>query len=1303
MKDIKQIRQPAEKAVPSRKNYKDRLLHKPCHITFNPDLPITSKKDDIITAIKNNSVIIISGETGSGKTTQIPKFCLEAGQGINGIIGCTQPRRIAAITVAQRIAEELNEGLGKSVGYKIRFDDKTNSRVYIKIMTDGILLAETQTDRFLKAYDTIIVDEAHERSLNIDFTLGILRRLVKQRKDLKLIITSATIDTDKFSKAFNNAPVIEVSGRMFPVETLYRPFLNKEDENGTIEDQGYVEAAAEAVHLLVSQSRSGDILVFMPTEQDIGETMELIRGRQVPGITVLPLFARLSANEQSRIFSRQAGRKIIIATNVAETSLTIPGIKYVVDTGLARIPSYSPRTRTTALPVSPVSQSSANQRLGRCGRVENGICIRLFDEEDFKSRPFFTSPEILRSNLAEVILRMISLNLGDVATFPFIDAPSPKSIQDGFNTLIELGAIEEKKTSDRQPKKKEYTLTKIGRIMAKLPIDPKLSRILIDADINGCLKEAAVITTALAVSDPRQRPSEKAQAADQKHALFKDPSSDFVTLLNIWNAVKTAEKKLKSRSKLKKFCQDHYLSFKRLREWNDIHGQIIRILKEHDIKGEQKIPVQTGTQGMKAKAFDIGGPLYISLHKSLLSGYLANIAHKKEKNLFSAANGRQAMIFPGSGLFNTAGNWIVAAEFVKTSQLFARSVANIDPEWLESIGKSLCTHTYSDPHWEKTRGEVMAKEQVSLFGLIIVNDRNIAYGRINPVEAGELFIRHALVQGEIHQKFEFMTHNQKMIEELETLEHKTRKKDILVSEDEIYAFYQSRLPKPFYNIRTFTRFIKDQKNQDFLKMKMDDLQKSSVDENELSLFPDTLTMEQGKFKLEYEFNPGSKTDGVTIKIPAASASLVSENIVDNLIPGLFEEKIAALIKALPKKFRVKLVPISEKAHVIATELPKEDKPLFTLLSAFVQQRFYFVIPADQWSDKDLPDHLKMRFSIRDEKGKEIKSFRDKAVFSKFSAALAPQKSDVFVLAQKKYEKNNIKEWDFQDLEDFIAIGKENGFTQKGYPGLEVENDPIKKTDTLSLKMFRSEQAALSAHCQGIKKLFQLCYPDDFKALKKDIAASSGIKQLAPFFSGRTTFQASLFNRITTTLLAKNIRTKKEFESYAQKQLKQLYTMGQEFIKDISVLGDEYQSCFELIQKLSFQHQNKKKTFDILTFLFNDLKNLVPENFLDLYAHERIRHLPRFVSCLRIRAQRAVDNPLKEEKKALQLKSYANHLNRLLSSLSENTSLEKSREVEEFFWLLEEYKVSLFAPELKTTIKISAKKLDAFLIKVSTMI
>jgi len=1275
-------------------------LNRPHKIEFDSALPISGKKNEIITAIKNNRVLIISGETGSGKTTQIPKLCLKAGQGKNRKIGCTQPRRIAAINVANRIAWELNEKIGQSVGYKIRFDDKTQHATAIKIMTDGILLAETQSDRFLNAYDTIIVDEAHERSLNIDFTLGLLRRLLKKRRDLKLIITSATIDTEKFSHAFDNAPVIEVSGRMYPVETVYQPFFNREDGEQNIEDQGYVEAAADSVNMLLSKTRSGDILVFMPTEQDIGDTIEIIRGRNNPGVTILPLFARLSAKEQSKIFSRRPGRKIIVATNVAETSITIPGIKYVVDTGLARIPSYSPRTRTTALPVTPVSQSSANQRLGRCGRVENGVCIRLFDETDFQARPFFTSPEILRSNLAEVILRMISLNLGSVSTFPFIDRPAQKSIKDGYATLVEIGAI--------RKKQKKHILTKTGRLMAKLPIDPKLSRILIEADQRGCLKEARIITTALAISDPRQRPAEKTQAADQKHAMYKDPSSDFVTLLNIWNAYKKAEKRVKSRSKLKKFCQDNFLSFKRLREWSEIHRQIIRILKEHGIKGEKKLSdrmASADTKGLKAKEFEIGGPLYIALHQCLLHGYLANIAHKKEKNIFNAAKGKQAMIFPGSGLFNNAGNWIMAAEFVKTSQLFARSVAKIDPGWLEKIGKNLCIHTYSDPHWEKKRGEVIALEQVSLFGLIIVTDRRVAYGRINPEESGEIFIRHALVQGEITRKFEFMDHNLKLIEQLETLEHKQRKKNILVSDDDIFLFYRSRLPKSFYNIRTFTKFIRDQKSHSFLKMTLEDIQRSRIDYNTLAVFPDTLEMEQGRFRLDYEFKPGSEKDGITINIPAECATSISKHKVDMLVPGLFEDKIAALIKALPKTYRVKLVPVSRTAGIIAKEMPKEDKALFSMLSSFIRKRFNLVIPATQWSDKELPDHLKMRISIRDEKDREIKALRDIKILNEFEDTSAAKEDNSFEKFKKQYEKSNIEKWNFQDIEEPAITFHQNGFPQKYFQGLKAEKDTRTENRSvqISLRLFKSRQKAFDSHIRGINQLFQKNYPDYFTALKKDITANAEIKQLAPLFTGQIRFQKSLFNLITHTLFAKNIKTKKEFTDHGEKELKNLYTSGQKFINIVIKSGKEYKTCFNLIQKLSLKHQKLNKTHAILSKIFKDLQNLIPPNFLDIYTYERIIHLHRYIACITVRAQKAADNPIKEEAKILQIEKYNRHLETLLSSLSRESTKEKSQQVEQFFWLIEEYKISLFAPTIKTAVKISTKRLDKFLTNLSTMI
>jgi ATP-dependent helicase HrpA len=1286
------------KARASADTRQQRMDNLPQNIRFDPDLPINAAKDKIIKAIQDHPVVIISGETGSGKTTQIPKFCLEAGRGTSGMIGCTQPRRIAAMTVAKRIAFELNESLGQSVGYKIRFDDHTPDKAYIKLMTDGILLAETQQDRFLNQYDTLIVDEAHERSLNIDFVLGILRGLVKKRRDLKLIITSATIDTEKFSKAFDNAPVIEVSGRMYPVELIYAPI---EDDNngdssaGTPDDQGYVEAAARQTADLLMRTHTGDILIFMPTEQDIGETMEILKGKNLSGITILPLFARLSAGEQARVFAPGPGRNVVISTNVAETSLTIPGIKYVVDTGLARIPAYSPRTRTTALPVSPVSQSSANQRMGRCGRVENGVCIRLYDENDFNGRPFFTTPEILRSNLAEVILRMIALQLGDVSSFPFIDPPAPKSIKDGFDTLLELNAIE----ANKNRAGKKYRLTPSGRLMARLPMDPKLSRILLNAGDTGVLKEAVVITTALTVSDIRRRPADKAQAADQKHAQFKDPASDFITLLNIWNACIDAGKRLKSRSALRKWCIENFLSFKRLREWQDIHGQITRIIKEHGIEQTGPSAADQENAALKADQFEHGGPLYVAIHKALLHGYLAGIAQKKEKNLFTAAKGRQAVIFPGSGLFNKAGNWIVAAEYVKTSQLFARCVGNIDPAWIEEIGQSLCTRTYSDPHWEKKRGEVVASEQVSLFGLILASGRSVAYGKINPEESGELFIRHALVQGEIFQEFGFMTHNKNLMEEIATLEDKTRQRDILASEDEIYLFYQSRLPQPFYNIRTFAKFIKDKKDDTFLRMTRKDLQKTDVDEAVLARFPDTLTTDQGEFALDYKFTPGTKTDGVTLKVPSQDAALISPHQVDTLVPGLLREKIAALIKALPKTYRVKLMPIQQRADFIAAHLPDSAAPLYSKLSSVIRKHFDLVIPASAWSDEDLADHLKMRISIRDHKDREIKSLRDLSKLGAFAGRRPAEKTNAFERAKKAFEKTGIREWNFSDIEPEILLDENNDARRKAFPGLCCEQD----SHGVTLTLFKTREAALENHVKGVGRLFEIMFPDDIKALKKDINRTEGLGRIAPYFNDRLTFTAMAYNAMAKAFFQKEIFTQKAFDTHVQTIRPKLYLLGQQAMADILTVGREYAACFDLLQRLSLASKDRAVIFEALTAIFNELKNLCPANFLELYDLNRIALLPKNLECLSIRAGRWVDNPAKEARKKELVAPYERKLAHLISSLDPGSSKEKSRAVEAFFWMLEEYKISVYAQELKTRFKISAKRLDKALLDVSTMV
>ncbi|MGM0787683.1 MAG: ATP-dependent RNA helicase HrpA, partial [Thermodesulfobacteriota bacterium] len=760
-------------------------------ILYNNDLPIVEKRDEIIRAVSEHQVVIVAGETGSGKTTQLPKFCLEAGRGIEGRIGCTQPRRIAAVTVANRIAEELGQQTGQSVGCKIRFSDRTSEQSAVKMMTDGILLAETQGDRFLNDYDTLIIDEAHERGLNIDFLLGLIRSLLSTRRDLKVIVTSATIDTEKFSRAFENAPVIEVSGRMYPVDVRWMP---PEEFGNNSGEYSYTDAAAAAMDRIEKESRFGDVLIFMPTERDIRETCEILEGRNYKNASVMPLYARLAAADQARVFKPVSGRKIVVATNVAETSITIPGIKYVVDTGLARISTYNPGTRTTALPVAPISQSSADQRKGRCGRVQNGVCIRLYSEQDYLSRDLYTPPEILRANLAEVIMRMIALNLGSIQKFPFIDSPPQKQIKDGFDILYELGAIEKTKPGKKQGSA-GVRLTAKGRTMARLPLDPRLSRMLIEADKNGCLGKVTVIASALSVMDPRERPEGKEARAAQAQAEFSDQASDFITLYNIFRACTHNSDSVRPKVRagdLKRFCRQYFLSFKRMREWLDVYEQMVDLIEE---SGFEIAPAGAPGNTRSAGSGQKGGfsDLYTAIHKSVLSGFLSNIAQRKEKNIYQAAKQREVMIFPGSSLFNRGGQWIVAAEIVETTRRFARTAACIDPAWLERLGGSQCKYTYTNPRWEKKREAVVADEQVSLYGLIIVAGRTVPYGRIDPEEATEIFIRSALVEGDVRTVLPFMEHNRELAESIRDKENRIRRRELMAGEEDMMEFYRQRL------------------------------------------------------------------------------------------------------------------------------------------------------------------------------------------------------------------------------------------------------------------------------------------------------------------------------------------------------------------------------------------------------------------------------------------------------------------------------------------------------------------------------
>ena len=1280
-----------------------RLKNRP-RFTYDSSLPITSKKDKIIRAIQTHQVVIISGETGSGKSTQIPKFCLAAGRGIDARIGCTQPRRIAASAVARRIAEELGEELGGSVGYKIRFKDRTHKNAFIKIMTDGIMLAEAQGDPYLNEYDTIIVDEAHERSLNIDFVLGLLTTLLKKRSELKLIITSATIDTEKFSRAFNRAPVIEVSGRMYPVDVIYYNDdpLFKDGIDPENEEPNYVETAVDAVGKIIATGFDGDILVFMPTEQDIRETCEMLEGQSIDAL-ILPLYARLSGDAQARVFARSPRRKIIVATNVAETSLTIPGIKYVVDTGLARISRYNPRSRTTALPIVPISRSSADQRKGRCGRIEDGVCIRLYAEEDFTQRSQFTPPEILRSNLAEVILRMIALKLGDIKDFPFIDRPIAKSIKDGYNLLQELGAIVAVQTAeikgykakrkDRSGKERQlaakgkkpragadkdrgdrYILTKKGKLMARLPIDPRLSRMMLEARHQGCLAEITIIAAALSIHDPRERPAEEAQQADQIHSRFYDPSSDFLTLLNIWNRYHATWKQVKSNNQMKKYCKTHYLSFKRMREWRDIHHQICEILAEN-------VPTHPSKKVLDEKL------RYAAIHKSILSGFLSNIAVRKEKNIFKAAKGREVMIFPGSSLFNGAGEWIVAAEMVETSRLFARTTAGIDPGWLEDLGRDLCRYTYLNPHWSRKRGQVVASEQVSIFGLIIVTERTVSYGRIDPDEASDIFIRQALIAGDVRRPLTFMQHNQKLVDEVRSMEDRIRRRDVLVGEDELNRFYKDKLGH-IADIRSLERFIKKNRSDTFLRLKKEDLLLYEPGLELLSQFPDRVRLGSNDYPCSYRFDPGAQADGITVQISSDVALLVPAEEMDWLVPGLLGEKITALIKGLPKKYRKKLVPVTDTVELALKEMPKTEGPLITALANFIYTRFGVNIPASAWSTDSLPEYLNMRIAITGPCGEVLRTGRDRSILKQDLSN--EMHLDQWESARKSWERTDITRWDFGDIPESIELQLKNGAAWTVYPGLAVDSSNKNRID---LRLFRHGETARESHINGVAALHAVHFSKDLRFLKKNLTLPPEMERPASYFGGARKVEQRVYECVIGKLFRKNIRAQDAFLKHATVNAQKIITTGRKYFEQVLPILQTHHECRSTIYQLEKANKANSAFCRFLNTLKHDLSRLVPENFVELYDPQRLYHIQRYLKAAAIRAERAAVNFEKDRVKAEQVGKFKAGLEELLANLSPVTTEEKKNAVEEFFWMLEEFKVSLFAQELGTAMPVSAKRLE----------
>jgi len=1241
-------------------------------VTFPGDLPISARSEEIIKAIRNHPVVIISGETGCGKSTQIPKMCLRAGRGTGGMIACTQPRRIAAITIAHRIASELKENLGSSVGYKIRFRDRTAPDGYIKILTDGMLLAETQSDPRLYFYDTLIIDEAHERSLNIDFLLGISRTLLEARPEIKLIITSATLDTKKFAAAFGNAPVIEVSGRQYPVDTEYRPPDSPTLKSG---ESDYVEMAVDAVRYLKKKKRPGDILVFMPTEQDILETCERLKGREYPDTSIPPLFARLPGTQQGRIYHVK-GAKIVVATNVAETSLTIPGIRYVVDTGLARISRYQPGTRINSLPISPISQSSADQRKGRCGRVEHGLCIRLYSEKDYQTRPAFTPPEIMRANLAEVILRMIDLKLGHPADFPFVDKPKSKNIKDGYDTLIELGAI--------RRKGREFLLTTKGHIMARMPLDPKISRMLLEAGEEGCLKETAVIAAALSIRDPRERPPEKAEQADATHAPFQHTDSDFLTLLNIWNRYHDPITKLTSRKKQRRFCQEHFLSFARMREWGHVHEEILAILEE------QKIPLGRRDRVAAPKH------LYDGIHRAVLSGYLSNIAVLKEKNFYTASKNREVMVFPGSTLFNKSRPWIVAAEMVRTSRLFARTAGRIEPEWLESLGGNLCRYSYTHAHWEKDRGEVVALERVTLYGLEIVSGRRVSYGRINPDEARRIFIQEALVEGALNDPPSFLQHNLEMAERLAAIEEKLRRRGYLAGEEVLSEFYRHRLPG-ICEERSLRKYIKDRGGDGFLRMSENDLLKSFPDEKELSGYPDYLKIGDLRLPLTYRFAPGEKTDGATLTVPLAMVKDISKEALQWGIPGQYRERIESLVKGLPKRYRKLLVPVSEKVEIILKEMSQKEDSLYKALADFVRRRFHLDIPESAWEEASVPVHLRMRVSVIGPDEKELDAGRDLESLKKkkWAADKAPS-SEKWAKAREEWEKDGLTSWDFGSLPEKISIGP----FVTAYPAL------VPADSGAGLRLFANQEKARESHLKGVRSLLFMRFQKDLKFLKQYLAVPEELENQALYFGGKVSVEKSMMEALQKESLEKNIRTAEEFRVCVENMTKDLYAVSHALAKAVTGILVTYQKLRLELEKIGEAKEKNQAVERLISQVKKEAGDLVPKDFPVIYELKRLKHIPRYLEALRLRAERGAYNPVKDRAKTAQLAPFVESLEKLKNEVAEGSRSripERGKTgLEEFRWMIEEFKVSLFAPELKTAYPVSPKRLRLKLKEILSM-
>jgi ATP-dependent helicase HrpA len=1225
-------------------------------ITYPEELPISQRLDEVKRQILRHQVVVLCGETGSGKSTQLPKICLDLGLGLSGLIGHTQPRRVAARTLATRVASELGSTTGQAVGYKVRFSDRVAPHSYIKLMTDGILLAEIQQDPYLNQYDTLIIDEAHERSLNIDFLLGYLKRLCARRPDLKLIITSATIDPQRFSEFFDKAPIVEVSGRTYPVEVRYRP---PPDEAENERDDPMQQAIVDAVDELSLIDR-GDILVFLSGEREIRETAETLRKHRLPATEVLPLYARLSIEDQNRVFRAHSSRRIVLATNVAETSLTVPGIRYVIDTGYARISRYSHRSKVQRLPVERIAQASADQRKGRCGRLAAGVCIRLFTEEDFAARRPYTEPEIQRTNLASVILQMKLLGLGDIGNFPFIDPPDHRLIKDGYRILEEIGAVDG-----------DNRVTRLGQQLARLPVDPRIGRMLLSSAHGHCLKEVLVIAAALSVQDPRDRPVDKQQQADQAHAGFRNEQSDFLGHLALWEDLETQRKHL-SKSKFQRWCKRQFLSWNRVQEWHDIH---------HQLRG------QLHEMGFRENSAEAS---FEEIHRALLSGLLSHIGVKSSSRDYLGARNTRFHIFPGSGLYKNQPKWVMAAELVETTKLYARTLAAIQPGWVESAAGHLVKRSYSEPHWEKKRGQVAAYEKVTLFGITLIPRRKINFSPLDPAISREIFIRSALVDGDFHTRAPFWRHNRELIEAIHDMEAKSRRRDILVDEERIHAFYEQRVPEGISTTPGFEKWLRQTAKTQPKLLYMDeaDLMREVSQRVSSEQYPDHLDINGMQLPLEYNFEPGSSEDGVTLVVPQDVLNQITESRLQWLVPGLLRERVISLIRGLPKALRRSFVPVPDYADACLAGLVGGDRPLIQVLGERLKQLSGVHVPEDAWNEDEVAKHLRMRVRVVDQQGLTLEQGRDLAAMKRRHGG----RSDVAhrQLTSPGFERSGLKDWDFESLPQRLSI-EQGGILLQGYPALVDEGESV------AIRLLDAQSNAREEHKQGVRRLLMLKMPREVRYLRKNLLQLDRMRLLYAKVPAGGDYRPSVAPRDLEDELVFLI-------------FDRTFLNGQSELRDLRGFTDRLErrrgglmeqanaSCTQLLEILELSHQTRKAIASITQVnwmrsvmdMQGQLDRLVYRGFMQQVADERFSDYPRYLRGIMKRIEKLSHAALRDRQRMAEMAALQQMWEQWDKQLRASGRVDDR--IEELRWALEELRISLFAQELGTAYPVSVKRL-----------